>query len=81
MAVLQPLAFANYYGRRFFGTIQGTIRPILAIPQLVGPLLIAMVFDMTGSFYAGFFIASVLGFIASGVALFARPPTHSGPKE
>lgn len=76
MAVLQPLAFANYYGRRFFGTIQGTIRPILAIPQLVGPLLIAMVFDRTGSFYAGFFIASVLGFIASGVALLARPPVR-----
>ena len=76
MAVLQPLAFANYYGRTFFGTIQGTIRPILAVPQLVGPLLIAFIFDMTGTFFFGFLLASILGFIASGVALLARPPIH-----
>ena len=76
MAVLQPLAFANYYGRTFFGTIQGTIRPILAAPQLVGPLLIAFIFDMTGTFFFGFLLASILGFIASGVALLARPPIH-----
>lgn len=80
MAVLQPMAFANYYGRTFFGTIQGTIRPILAIPQLVGPLLIALIFDMTGTFYSGFLLASILGFIASGVALLARPPIHPDSK-
>jgi OFA family oxalate/formate antiporter-like MFS transporter len=81
MAVLQPMAFANYYGRTFFGTIQGIIRPILSIPQLVGPLLIAMIFDTTGTFYAGFLLASFLGFIASGVALLARPPVHSSSPE
>ena len=73
-AVLQPMAFANYYGRRFAGSIQGAIRPFLTISQLISPLFIAVLFDVTGTFVPAFLIATLMGFAAAGVALLATPP-------
>lgn len=77
--LLQPMVFANYYGRAFFGTISGSLRPFLALPQLVGPLFVAVLFDLTGSFNLGFFIMVPLGLLAAVVALYATPPVHPRP--
>ena len=76
MSVLQPVVFANYYGRAFIGTIQGTMRPLLGISQLAGPLLVAMVFDATGTFDVAFLACVVVGLVAAAIALLATPPTH-----
>lgn len=76
--LVQPMVFANYFGRESQGTIQGAVQPALAVPTLVGPLLVAMVFDAVGSFNTAFIIASVLGFAAAVVALFAPPPVYRG---
>jgi sugar phosphate permease len=72
--VLQPLAFANYFGRRYSGAIQGATRPFLTISSLVGPLLISIVFDLTGTFNLAFLVAGGMGVVGAGVALFATPP-------
>ena len=76
MSVLQPVVFANYYGRAFIGTIQGTMRPLLGISQLAGPLLVAIVFDATGTFDVAFAACVVVGLVAAAIALLATPPTH-----
>ena len=76
MSVLQPVVFANYYGRAFIGTIQGTMRPLLGISQLAGPLVVAMVFDATGTFDVAFLVTVVVGMVAAGTALLATPPKH-----
>ncbi|MBI4338996.1 MAG: MFS transporter [Chloroflexi bacterium] len=72
--LLQAVAFADYYGRRFQGTIQGSMRPFLSIPSLVGPLFLAWLVDITGSYSPAFLIAGGLGLGAAVVALFATPP-------
>ncbi len=74
--LLQPLAFANYYGRESLGTIQGVIRPFLAVPNLVGPITVALLFDAIGTFDIAFITVSSMGFLAGGVVLFAFPPVH-----
>ena len=72
--MLQPLAFANYYGRRHSGAIMGAMRPILTITSLLGPLFVSAVFDLTGTFNLGFLVAGGLGLLSVGVVLLANPP-------
>lgn len=76
-SLLQPMAFANYYGRTFMGSIFGTLRPLMSLSQLVGPLFIAILFDWTGTFDLALAIVSTLGFIGAAIALLAEPPIHS----
>lgn len=75
--LLQSVAFADYFGRRFMGSIQGTIRPLLTLPQLVGPLFLGWLVDLTGAFTYAFIIAGVTGLAASSIALLATPPTKT----
>ncbi|MBI4197828.1 MAG: MFS transporter [Chloroflexi bacterium] len=77
--LLQAVAFANYFGRRFMGSIQGTMRPLLSLPGLGGPLLLAWLVDTTGSYHPAFIIAGGLGLGAAGVALFATAPKRRSP--
>lgn len=77
MSVLQPVVFANYYGRAFIGTIQGTMRPLLGFSQLAGPLVVAMVFDATGTFDVAFLATVAVGMVAAAIALLATPPKHN----
>ena len=72
--LLQSIAFANYFGRRFMGTIQGTMRPLLTLPQLVGPLFLGWLADTTGTFSYSFAVAGVVGLGASAIVLLATPP-------
>ncbi len=74
LQVLQPMAFANYFGRRYSGSIQGATRPFLTVSSLIGPLVISMVFDMTGTFDIAFLATGVLGLASAGIVLFATPP-------
>ena len=72
--LVQPIAWSNYYGRRFQGSIQGTMRPFMQISRLIAPFTIAAIFEATGSYDAAFLIAFAIG--ASSTVLFwaARPP-------
>ena len=71
------MAFANYYGRTFMGSIFGTLRPLMSLSQLVGPLFIAVLFDLTGTFDLALGIVSSLGFLGAAIALLAQPPVRS----
>ena len=73
--VLQPMAFANYFGRDHAGAIQGATRPFLIASSLVGPLFIAFVFDVTGSFDLGFLVAGVMGLASAFLGLAATMPS------
>ena len=73
--ILQPVMFANFFGRRAFATIQGGVRPLMAVPGLILPLLVARLYDVSGTFTWGFLLCGSLGFIGAFAALFAAPPT------
>ena len=72
--VLQPMAFANYFGRTNAGAIQGAVRPFLTVSTVTGPLVIAFLCDTTGSFDIGFLIAGALGMASTFLAVLATPP-------
>ena len=76
MTILMPILFATYFGRASTGGIQGSIRPLLGISQLLGPIIVSWYFDQTGSFNIPFFIAGILGLVGTATALLAKPPVH-----
>ncbi|MEE8443614.1 MAG: MFS transporter, partial [Dehalococcoidia bacterium] len=78
--LLQSVAFANYYGRRFMGSIQGTLRPLLTIPQLVGPLFLGWLVDVTGTYSYAFVFAGIMGIGAAAIVLRAIPPGKPAAK-
>ena len=72
--LLQPIAWADYYGRTFQGSIQGSVRPLLAVSRLTAPLVMAVLFDSTDSYYLGFMVAAGIAFAAVVLFAISRPP-------
>jgi MFS family permease len=71
---MQQIIFANYFGRRYLGSIQGTTRGIQTIAQAAGPLAAAAVFDASGGYF-GIIVAYSIALIISAVAVFfSRKP-------
>ena len=72
--LVQPMAWATYYGRRFTGSIQGTLRPFTMASRLIAPISMALLFDATGSYALAFTLA--FGVAAAAALVFvgaARP--------
>ena len=77
--VVSRMLFANYFGRRHFGSIRGFAAPIMALANPAGPLLAGYLrdtrgeFDLAFIFFAGMFVISFLAF------LLAVPPGNPPP--
>ncbi len=74
---LQRLAFADYYGRRHLGSIEGVARAFTNITQAAGPLAAALAFDLTDSYRAIFTVFVVGNILAAVLAGAAKPPPAS----
>ena len=79
VGLLLPLSFANYYGRTFQGRIQGILRPLLGISSVVGPVSLAVLFEITGTYTLSFGVAAALAWCS--VLLFAIAPVPVKGKE
>jgi len=79
IASLQPLIWADYYGRAFLGTIRGVLSPFSLLSSLCGPLFAALVYDATGSYDTAFWIFTATLFAAVALMFFARPPLQDVP--
>jgi sugar phosphate permease len=76
---INPLVYPTYFGRRYVGSIQGTVAPLTTAASAAGPFLIATVFDMTGS-YRGAYTVMMFGWlVAAALMYFARPPRRGEP--
>ena len=74
---LIPIAWANYYGRSFLGTIRGALTPFSVFSSLAGPLYAAWAYDTLGSYESAFWVfAATLAFAAVAM-FFATPPRQS----
>ena len=71
---LQRLAFADYFGRRYLGSIEGVARAFTNITQAAGPLAAAMVFDQTDSYRAIFAVFVGTNILAAMLVGAAKPP-------
>ncbi len=66
--------WANYYGRRLQGSIQGIVMPFSLFATMSGPLIGGFLHDVTGDYVTAFNIFITMGISASLLALFAVPP-------
>ena len=74
--VLEQMIRAQYFGRNSYGAITGALGPFQTGAHGLGPVLGAVVSDMTGT-YKGAIVAGAGAFLMAALLLFfARPPTH-----
>ena len=70
---LSPALQADYFGRKAFGKIQGSISPLVMIAGTTGPFMAGYLFDRTGAYHLSFFIASVIPFLAAFMSVLIPP--------
>lgn len=74
---LQRLMYADYFGRRHLGSIEGVVRAVQNIAQATGPLAAAFAFDIFESYTTIFTVFVATNFIAATLVLLARAPAHT----
>jgi MFS family permease len=76
--LLQPLAVANLFGRAHLGAIRGIMRPAVTFSSAAGPLVIAALYDVQGS-YHGAFIFVMVSWLASGACYYVASRLRTSP--
>ena len=71
---LIPAIQAEYFGRKWFGTIRGMMTPITLISGVIGPVFAGTVRDVTGSYQLAFTVLAFSILLALMLILTARPP-------
>ena len=72
--VMRPLIVANYFGRDHLGAINGIMRPLQIAGAAGGPLLVALLFDLTDNWHAAFgLVIAVWVTSAMSIALALKP--------
>jgi MFS family permease len=77
VASLTGLAYANYWGRAFIGSIRGFVTPLNVAASAAGPLLAALIFDLRGSYIVAFSVSLGLFLVAAALMVLAVPPKKS----
>lgn len=72
--VIQPVAFASYFGRRSIGSIRGIGETGVQIGQTIGAVFSGLVYDFSGSYVITFLTFSLLGLVSAVVVSSSRPP-------
>jgi OFA family oxalate/formate antiporter-like MFS transporter len=72
--VVAEVMWAGFYGRLSLGTVRGVAYPIQTVFAAVGPFVVGLLYDMSGSYQSSFAIM-VVGCVASaGLIQLARRP-------
>jgi MFS family permease len=62
------------YGRRYLGRIQGAAQIMTVLASAIGPLLLALSVDATGSYAAAFYALAIAVAVLAGAAAAVRIP-------
>ena len=75
--IVQSVIWAHYYGRRGLGRVQGSATAIMIMMSAIGPLPLAAIEGVAGSYGPGIALMAVLPVLSIlGVSLArVRPPT------
>ncbi|MFC1958606.1 MFS transporter [Chloroflexota bacterium] len=65
---------ADYYGRKFYGTINGLTHMAMVVTTVVGPVFAGYMFDVTGSYRLAFISFAAVCVIGALSAILARRP-------
>ena len=74
--VVAPLIWANYFGRRYQGSIQGLTRPFRLVSSVGGPMFAAIVYDTTKSYQFAFYVFVGCFVVAAFLIWLGKPPLH-----
>lgn len=74
LLTLGGIAWADYYGRQFQGAIRGTAWAFQAVGHGAGPLIAALVYDMTQSYRMAYATLDGALFISLALLFFTKPP-------
>lgn len=73
-AVLNPMTWANYFGRGFVGTIRGVTMPAQLASLSLGPVLAGFMVDWTGSYMIPFGVFVCTYTLGGLLILVTKPP-------
>jgi MFS family permease len=71
---VRPAMLADYFGTRYFGTLNGISALITTLGGFGSPILVGWLVDTTNSYGVGWIICGAIGLTAVPAALAARPP-------
>ncbi|MSP21775.1 MAG: MFS transporter [Dehalococcoidia bacterium] len=71
---VRPAMLADYFGTRYFGTLNGISALITTFGGFGSPLLVGWLVDTTDSYSVGWIICGLIGLTAVPAALASRPP-------
>jgi len=72
--VVGSVIWADYFGRRHLGSISGLATSISRISSALGPLPLALAFDLSGGYGTALKIEMVIPLALAGLNLFVKPP-------
>ena len=72
--VLLRLTWADYYGRRYLGSIRGVTQPVQIAGQAVGPIMAGVMYDVMDSYRVAFVLFGAVAVLVGVLVLYARPP-------
>ena len=72
--ILQDALRAEYYGRKYIGTIRGLMSLVQLIGTAVGPIFAGLVYDLTGSYRFAFLVFAACCMVAILCLLLVRRP-------
>ena len=71
---MQQIAFADYFGRQFLGSIRGVLWAVQTLANAIGTIAGAIVFDTTDGYGIALVFFGCCGVAAGILMFFARPP-------
>ncbi|MBI2886933.1 MAG: MFS transporter [Chloroflexi bacterium] len=74
--IMNPVVWANYFGRGFIGTIRGIVTPFQVLSGAAAPLFAAWVYDSFGSYQAALVTFMGAYALACACMFFARQPQY-----
>ncbi|MDP6100295.1 MAG: MFS transporter [Dehalococcoidia bacterium] len=82
---LEVIIWADYFGRKSLGIIQGFTMPFIYIAMAIGPMAAGISYDLAGSYQIAFSAFLFSYFVAAAMMVIARPPrkaltSHSGSR-
>ncbi|MCK9486494.1 MAG: MFS transporter [Dehalococcoidia bacterium] len=71
---VRPALLADYFGTRYFGTMNGIGALVMTTGGAIGPWVVGFMVDRTGSYDGGWLLATGVTALAIPLFLLARPP-------
>jgi MFS transporter, OFA family, oxalate/formate antiporter len=71
---VRPAVLADYFGTRYFGTVNGAMTLVQTLGSFFGPWLVGALVDATGAYTVGWLVCAAFAALSVPLMLLATPP-------